>query len=110
FFQPIDNLPTVNSVKAGQAIPVKFSLSGNHGLNIFAAGYPASPQITCGSGDPVDEIGHAHRAGADDLSYGPRTDQYHYVWKTEKSWAGTCRQLIVKLNDGTVHVANFKFK
>ena len=21
------------------------------------------------------------------------TDQYNYVWKTDKAWAGTCRQL-----------------
>ena len=38
FFRPIDNLPIVNAVKAGQAIPVKFCLGGNKGLSIFAAG------------------------------------------------------------------------
>ena len=40
FFPPVDNLPAWNSVKAGQAIPIKFSLGGNKGLNIFATGYP----------------------------------------------------------------------
>ena len=30
FFQPVDNPPVFNKVKAGQAIPVKFSLQGNH--------------------------------------------------------------------------------
>jgi hypothetical protein len=35
---------------------------------------------------------------------------YNYIWKTEASWAGTCRQLIIMLNDGSVHTANFKFK
>jgi len=39
FFQPVDNLPTLNLVKAGSAIPVKFSLGGNKALSIFAAGY-----------------------------------------------------------------------
>ncbi|HET9221858.1 MAG TPA: ExeM/NucH family extracellular endonuclease, partial [Roseiflexaceae bacterium] len=109
FFQPIDNLPTVNSVKAGQAIPVKFSLSGNQGLNIFLGGYPLSQQIACSSGAPVDDIEQTDSAGASGLSYDPGSDQYHYVWKTEKSWAGTCRHLIVKLNDGTSYRANFKF-
>ena len=42
FFRPVDNLPTVNVVKAGSAIPVKFSLGGDQGLNIFAANSPAS--------------------------------------------------------------------
>jgi predicted extracellular nuclease len=110
FFQPIDNLPTVNSVKAGQAIPVKFSLSGNQGLNIFAADYPLSQQISCASGAPVDEIEQTDSGGASGLTYDPGSDQYHYVWKTNKAWAGTCRQLIVKLNDGTVHAANFVFR
>src|SRR3990172_4059934 len=47
FFQPVDNLPALNSVNASHAIPVKFSLAGNQGLSIFAAGYPVSQQITC---------------------------------------------------------------
>ena len=42
------------------------------------------------------------------LSYSP--DQYHYNWKTEGAWAGTCRDLTVKLNDGSTHTARFKFK
>ncbi|MCB9140616.1 MAG: PxKF domain-containing protein, partial [Caldilineaceae bacterium] len=44
------------------------------------------------------------------LTYDANTDQYIYTWKTDKSWAGTCRQLIVQLNDTTAHLANFDFK
>jgi hypothetical protein len=49
-------------------------------------------------------------AGGSSLSYSAGSDQYNYVWKTEASWAGTCRQLVVVLNDGSVHRADFKFK
>ena len=42
-------------------------------------------------------------AGNSSLSYSAGNDQYNYVWKTEKGWAGTCRQLVVKLIDGTTH-------
>ena len=45
FFPPVDNPLVVNVVNAGRAIPVKFSLGGNKGLNIFAPGYPVSQQI-----------------------------------------------------------------
>jgi hypothetical protein len=46
YFQPVAN--TIwNSVQAGSAIPVKFSLNGNQGLNIFAANFP---QVGNGSG------------------------------------------------------------
>ncbi|HEX9371361.1 MAG TPA: PxKF domain-containing protein, partial [Roseiflexaceae bacterium] len=110
FFQPTDNLPTLNSVKAGSAIPVKFSLGGNQGLNIFAAGYPKVQPITCDSGTPSDEIEQTVTAGASGLSYDAASGQYSYTWKTENSWAGSCRQLIVRLIDGTDHIASFKFK
>jgi Tol biopolymer transport system component len=110
FFQPIDNPPTVNVVNAGSAIPVKFSLSGDKGLSIFAAGYPASQQIACIGGIPVDDIEETMTAGNSSLSYDPTTDRYNYVWKTERGWRGTCRQLVVKLNDGSTHVANFQFR
>jgi hypothetical protein len=49
-------------------------------------------------------------AGGSSLNYDAATDQYVYVWKTDASWAGTCRQLVVRLNDGTEHRANFQFK
>src|SRR6266511_3839826 len=110
FFPPVDNPPAVNVVNAGRAIPVKFSLSGDKGLNIFAAGFPVSQQIACGDGAPESEIEQTVTAGGSSLSYDAESDTYTYVWKTEKPWAGTCRQLIVRLNDGSERVAFFKFK
>jgi hypothetical protein len=110
FFQPVDNLPTFNVVKAGSAIPVKFSLGGNMGLSIFASGYPVSTKIKCDTGTSQDDIETTVTAGSSNLSFDPLTNQYNYVWKTDKNWMGTCRQLTVKLIDGTLHYANFKFK
>ena len=49
-------------------------------------------------------------AGGSSLIYDAANDRYNYVWKTESSWAGMCRQLIVRLNDGSERVAFFKFK
>jgi hypothetical protein len=109
FFQPVDNLPTVNTVKAGSAIPVKFSLSGNQGLNIFKSGSPASASYTCSGTAPTDAIEQTLTAGNSSLSYDATTDQYTYVWKTDKGWAGSCRTLVVKLADNTtVKTANFQ--
>lgn len=108
FFQPVDNLPIVNTVKAGQAIPVKFSLSGNHGLNIFASGYPKIDFTTC-TNNAQDPIESTVTAGNSSLSYDPTTDQYTYVWKTDKSWAGKCGILKVTFVDGTTQTAQFQF-
>lgn len=110
FFQPVDNLPVLNVVQAGKAIPVKFSLSGYKGLGIFAVGSPSSGPIACNTSDPAVDLTETVTAGGSSLSYDPTTDRYIYVWKTEQGWAGTCRQLVVELNDGTIHRANFKFK
>lgn len=110
FFAPVDNLPVLNIVQAGRAIPVKFSLSGNKGLGIFAVGSPSSGPIACNSSDPATLLEATVTAGGSSLSYDPTSDQYIYVWKTEPAWAGTCRQLVVRLNDGSIHRANFKFK
>lgn len=110
FLSPVDNPPTQNAVKAGRAVPVKFSLGGDQGLDIFAAGFPQSHEIDCDSSDPIDGIESTVTAGASGLSYDPDTDRYTYVWKTSKSWAGSCRRLVVGLNDGTEQVADFRLR
>lgn len=109
FFPPVDNTPVVNIVKAGRAIPVKFSLNGDQGLDILD-GAPIVMTVDCQSGDPTNDVTETTTAGASSLTYDPIEDQYIYVWKTDKSWAGTCLQLIVHLVDGTEHIAYFRFK
>jgi len=56
FFSPVDNTPTINSVKAGQGVPVRFSLGGDQGLDIFAPGYPKSQTAACDPGAQVDGV------------------------------------------------------
>jgi hypothetical protein len=110
FFQPVDNT-NLNVTKAGSAIPVKFNLGGNQGLAIFAANYPSSSQVNCDAiTEDQDTIEETVNAGGSSLVYDNTASQYIYVWKTDKSWAGKCRRLDVKLNDGTTHSAFFKFK
>lgn len=114
FFAPVENLSAWNAAKAGQSIPVKFSLDGDQGLNIFdpAAPYLGAPrivQIACPNSvtpDPIEE--YATATANSKLIYDSLVDQYNYVWKTDKAWAGKCFRLDVKLIDGTIHSANFK--
>ena len=107
---PIDNEPTINTLVAGSAVPVKFSVGGDRGLAVVAPGYPASRQVTCPGDAPaaaVEELTNA--SGGSNLRYDTATGRYIYVWKTEKAWAGTCRSLNVRLSDGTNHTATFIF-
>jgi hypothetical protein len=107
---PPINPSGLNLVKAGQAVPVKFSLGGDHGLNVFASGYPQSqPLLSCAADDPPGTIEETASAGASGLSYDADTNLYTYVWKTEKAWVDSCRQLTLRLTDGSEYAATFSF-
>jgi S-adenosylhomocysteine hydrolase len=106
----VDNPTVFNVAKGGQAIPVKFSLGGNRGLTIFAAGYAQSQQVACDGLATQDVVEETLTAGSSSLSYDASTDQYTYVWKTNKAWAHTCQPLIIRLSDGTDHIAYFDLK
>ncbi len=81
---------------------------------VTVAGYPKSQVTNCDSHAQEDGIEQTVTAGASSLSYDAKLDQYTYVWKTERTWSappvGPCRQLVITLNDGSFHKANFIFK
>jgi hypothetical protein len=110
FFMPVHNPPAINTAKAGRTIPLKFSLGGDKGLDIFADGFPQSVQIDCDTGTEIVSPEATDNPGGSSLSYDPLSMLYNYPWKTNRGWAGTCRKLILQLIDDTVHTANFNFK
>jgi len=109
FFDPVKNPPIMNQMSAGRAAPLKFSLAGNQGLAIFATGSPQSVLIQCSTLNPIDSVEQTTTAGSSSLSYDAATGIYTYVWKTDKSWAGTCRRLSVQFIDGQTYTLNFTF-
>jgi hypothetical protein len=110
FFQPVDNAPTVNVAKAGSAVPVKFSLGGDQGLNILQTGRPQATIVSCSTSAPTDAIETTVTAGGSSLQYDATANQYTYVWKTNSNWAGTCMQFDLGLNDGSTHTFLVQFK
>jgi Tol biopolymer transport system component len=109
FYSPVDNPPTRNVAKAGSAIPVKFSLGGNFGLAVFASGYPASQNVQCNTNAPISAIEETVTAGGSILTYDTSSNQYSYIWKTNKAWANSCRRLVLQFSDGTTKTADFSF-
>jgi hypothetical protein len=65
--------------------------------------------MNCNTQLPEDDIEQTVNAGGSSLNYDPVANQYIYVWKTDRSWAGTCRQLTVRFADGTYQYAFFNF-
>ena len=110
FMAPVDPAPAVNAMQAGRAVPMKFSIGGDHGLGILPAGSPTSAKVTCDTGAALSEVETTTTAGASSLSYSAGDDTYTYVWRTDKAWAGTCRMFQLKLDDGSTHTASFKFR
>ena len=110
FFRPVDNLPTINVLKAGSAVPLKFSLGGDRGLAIMQTGSPGSYVIGCDGSALTSTVEETVSAGASGLSYDQGADMYTYVWKTDKSWSSTCRRFVLTLSDGSSHSVNFKFE
>jgi len=109
FFAPVSNAPAVNSVKAGSSVPVKFSLSGDKGLNILKPGYPVSRSIPCSGNEPSALVEQTDAAGQTGLRYDAAADEYVYVWKTDVAWKGTCREFDLGLNDESGHLIIVQF-
>jgi hypothetical protein len=106
FFNPV-SMTADNIAKAGQAIPVKFSLHGDQGLEVIESarfvieGTDSTPE---GQSIPVTT------AGASGLSYSAGSDTYTYVWKTNKAWSLKTGRFELALTDGTVHSFHVTFK
>jgi hypothetical protein len=105
FFRPVDN-DGVNVVRMGQAVPLKFSLAGDHGLGVISK--VKAVTYACDAPRESVEITDAATPGQSELSYDADADQYVYVWKTAKKWDGNCALLAMQLNDGSWHFLKFQ--
>lgn len=105
FLSPVENPPALNVFKAGHGVPVRFSLGGDHGLAVVLDWAPISRQIPCDS----SELGPWGTQTRGSLSYNDSLGRYTYLWQSDRSWAGTCRQFMLALDDRTYHFANFRF-
>jgi hypothetical protein len=97
-------------VRAGDAIPIIFSLGGDQGLDVLAAGSPSSVQTDCGRpGTPTggDEASSKSDRG---LTFNSWTGHYVFVWQTKKAWSGTCRTFVLGLRDGGVARLTVSFR
>lgn len=110
FLGQVDNQPVLNIAIAGNVIPVKFSLKGNKGLDIFAAGTPTVEKVYCPITATKNVVEKYVTVTDPLLSYNATKDKYKFTWQTDAAWAGTCQLFTIELNDGTTHTALFKFK
>jgi hypothetical protein len=102
--------PAVNVARGDSSIPLTFSLGGNRGLSVLAAGSPTVAPYVCGGTVPAPGSGIAlplAKNGA--LSYSTKTGQYTITYKPEKR-PQDCRLVSITLSDGTIHTVRFRMQ
>jgi YVTN family beta-propeller protein len=103
---------STTGVTAGSTVPVHWSITNANGTAISDLGVVTEiTSAPCVSGSSVAAKSariRASSAGGSDLRY--NTDHFMFNWKTDKAWAGSCRQLIVSLNDGSSNSLTFQFR
>ncbi|MGH2763762.1 MAG: DVUA0089 family protein [Thermoleophilaceae bacterium] len=110
FLPPVRNRPDVNTLKAGRRVPIRFELGGDRGLEVVEEGWPRVAEVSCElDEEPEDGQPARHPRWFRELAFRRRKQRYVMQWKTDRDWAGSCRQFMLKLNDGTVKRADFRF-
>jgi len=79
------------------------------GIDILKPGYPVARPVACTAGLEGNELAETEAASQSGLRYDAAGDQYVYVWKSEKGWAGTCWQFDLGLNDNSSHSLLVRF-
>jgi hypothetical protein len=107
FFGPIHD---GSVVRAGDVLPIVFSLNGYHGLDVLATGSPSSVRVDCH--DPGEPTGGkpARSPYNRGLRFNQWTGHYVFTWQTDHSWAGTCRSFVLTLSDGSVQRLTVSFR
>lgn len=109
FSAPVDNLPTVNTGKAGRAVPLKWHLAdadANPITDLATADVTVKP-LDCTNGTITDQLETTLAVGSGLLNLGG--GNYQLNWKTSTAWAGTCKAMTLDLGGGVTKQAHFKF-
>jgi hypothetical protein len=110
FYQPVDMSGTLNTIKGGSTVPIKFELfAGNTEMsdpdNVKSLQYA---KVNCDGSAPTDAI-EMVATGSTQLRYDTTAGQFVYNWKTPTG-AGTCYKATITAQDGSAKSALFKLK
>jgi hypothetical protein len=108
FLAPTRTLPTLTTAAAGFTANVRFSLGGNMGLGILKSGSPLMRLVDCTTLAPLGSL--ASTIAVAPLTYVASTASYSYFWRTDRTWAGSCRELVLRFIDGSQQRAVYRFQ
>jgi CSLREA domain-containing protein len=108
FAAPVSGGGVLNVAKAGKTIPLKWRLLDGLGNPVPLPGVTVTVEaLACDAGSSVDEVGEyaAGTSGLQDLGDG----YYQFNWVTPKSYANSCKTLLLDLGEGITRTALFQF-
>jgi hypothetical protein len=112
FYQPVD-AGTLNLVKSGATVPLKFEIfAGDTELidvTVVDTFKVRAVNCTTLAGVPTDDI-EQYASGATILRYDTTGGHFIQNWQTPKGKAGSCYQVNLTTDDGSTLMANFKLK
>jgi hypothetical protein len=110
FSSPVDNLPTLNTAKAGQAIPLKWRItnsSGNPITNLTSVTVTTSSR-NCTSGVSGTDAIEEYAAGSSGLQ-NQGNGYYQFNWKSPTNYANSCKTINLDMGEGVMRQAAFQF-
>jgi hypothetical protein len=111
FYAPVDMGGTLNTVKGGSTVPLKFEVfAGSTELtSVDAIDTFKTQKVSCSSGDGMEDAIEILSTGGTSLRYDTTAGQFIQNWKTPTG-AGTCYSATVTTDDGSTISALFKLK
>ncbi len=108
FSSPLQNPPTLNVLKAGRSVPVRWRLVDAQGAPVSNLGTAAigTTAIACPS---AVENRISVYGGANSQLQNLGNGYYQLDWAAAVGYRATCRRLNLDLGDGQAHPAQFKF-
>jgi hypothetical protein len=103
FDSPVSLNGSIDIAKAGDSIPLKFSLHGNQGLGIVTR--TTWQAVSCADWSALG----ASTTAQGKLSYSASSDRYLDVVTSDSSWKGSCRTVDLELADDTHHAVRVRF-
>jgi hypothetical protein len=110
FVPPVEDPPALNRVNAGRVVPIAFAfaLAGDPGPGVLEGALVR--RVDCDTLEPEGGFEPAASPGGAAPRSTASSGRYAFPWKTQKSWAGSCRELALELVDGSVQQAYFRFR
>lgn len=113
FLTPVDNLPLVNTTKAGRGIPIKWQLrDGNAGFigDLGAVAATQFVEVSCNAENLAENPVEAGTTGQSGTRFDEAEQKFIHVWDTSRTLGGRCADFLLGLNDGSQHRARFAFR